>query len=213
MAFLSMGGSEDEVTEILRQQKRQEDRADATRGKSYLTDTGRGTGGVPNIAGAISDIFVRGNAEKKQKELGADAAMARQKGNETVRDYLNAAMGKGLGGVDLNKTASQAEIGFPSGDGMNMPKVAPLGGPPPAPPAPAAGPPPAAAPQPLPQPAPAKPPVVAPAAPPGNTGGASGSWGPPEKKGGYGAYGGIVDALASGGEGIQDLLAKLLRRG
>ena len=160
-AILQMGASEDEVSELLRQQKRHEARADATRGRDYRGD---GPGyRVANPLGAISDMFVRGNEEKAAMKAGSDA-MNKQfnTAQTTMKDLANTLTGKGLGGVDLRADPTQSQIA--GSKPMPMPPAPQLGAPPPAgpmgPPGPGA---PGAAPAaPVVPPPPPKPPVPPP---------------------------------------------------
>ena len=147
MQILSLGNDEEAIADLLRQADRQEGLADATRGRDYLMDAGRMK--VANPWGAISDVFVRGNAEKRAKELRGQAPNMRATINERMRDFINSSQGKGLGGVDFDDQPTQRDIAGMApgaGDLMNVkvppaPQVPPMPAPAaPRPPVPAAGP-------------------------------------------------------------------------
>jgi hypothetical protein len=136
-AFLSMGTTEDEISELLRQAERQEGIGDATRGKDYTLSGGNGYIANNSLA-PIADIFVRGNAEKKAKEAQGQAANKRATLDERTRDYMRAASGLGLGGVDLRSSPTQSQIA--GSKPLNIKPAPPVPPPPaaPAPPKPAA---------------------------------------------------------------------------
>ncbi len=156
-SFLKMGADEEEILELLRQAERQEGLADDTRGKDYLINAGRVN--VANPWGAVSDMFVRGNAEKKAEKARGEAANARAQMDQTsVRDFHRAASGQGLGGVELNARPEIPERPLQIPNAPQVPQPPPaMGGGPVGPPAPNAAPaaPPAA---PAPTPPPAQPP-------------------------------------------------------
>jgi hypothetical protein len=152
-AILSLGSDEEAIAELLRQAERQEGIADETRGRDYLMDAGRMK--VANPWGAVSDMFVRGNAEKRAKEARGQVPNRRAQIDEKMSDFVNSAMNRGIGGIDMNnQEASQAAIA--GSRPMPMPQAPQV--PPPAPQA-----------APTPTPAPAAPPAPMPGAPPAPT--------------------------------------------
>jgi hypothetical protein len=141
LQILSMGSDEDAIAELLRQAERQEGIADETRGRDYLMDAGRMK--VANPWGAVSDMFVRGNAEKKAEAARGQVPNARATMNEKLRDFVNSSQNKGIGGIDMDEQApTQAAIAGPRP--MPMPQAPQV--PPPAPAGPVGPPGPQAAP-------------------------------------------------------------------
>lgn len=165
-AFLSMGADEEAIADLLRQADRQEGIADQTRGKDYLMNAGRVN--VANPWGAISDMFVRGNAEKKAEKARGDAANQRAQMDQTsVRDYFRAAEGQGLGGVDLRADPKipQRPLNIPQMPQVQAPPAGPMG-------PPQGGAPAAPVPPPGPQAPPGPPPPPKPPGPPRTASGA-----------------------------------------
>lgn len=164
--FLAMGTNEEELIELLRQQKVAEEDIAATRGASPTISAGRGNV-VPNFMDPIQGMFERGRAGKAKKEAEGAAANNRAEANQDIRAFIDSQM----------QGQREAEFihqpgGIAPEAAMPMPQVAPLGGPPaggPAgPPAPAMGGPPNAAPAPSPAVGPGPPtPQTPPQEPPG----------------------------------------------
>lgn len=148
--ILSLGSDEDAIAELLRQADRHEQIGDDTRGKDYLIGAGRIN--VANPWGAVSDMFVRGQSDKRAKALRDEAATARRKMDEKVGGFMNSAMGYGPGGAPL-----------PSPMGTHVPVTPPSPASITPPAMPQVTPPPVAAPRPS-QAAPAQPPSSTPPA-------------------------------------------------
>lgn len=201
MQILSMGSDEEAIAELLRQADRQDAIGDATRGNEYLMDAGRMK--VANPWGAVSDMFVRGNAEKKAKELRGQTPNMRATMNERLADFVKSSQGKGLGGVDLHAPVSDAAIA--GSKPMPMPQ-APQVPPPPAPPAPAPAPAPQAAPP---------PPNPALQAPPGPQGPFAQGPGPSGAKNPGALNAQLMAQLGMGGQGddVDQILAMLKQQG
>jgi hypothetical protein len=184
-AILSLGSDEEAIAELLRTAERQEGIADETRGRDYLMNAGRMK--VANPWGAVSDMFVRGNAEKRAKEARGQVPNRRAQIDEKMRDFVNSSMNRGIGGIDMNnQEASQSAIAGPSP--MPMPQAPQVPPPATAPAAPVAPPGP-------PSPAPAAPPAPVPGAPPAPPAGRPGPF------------------LANAQPSIDELLAQLREQG
>lgn len=91
-AILSLGGDEEAIAELLRQASRQEQIGDDTRGNDYLMSAGRVN--VANPWQAVSDVFIRGQSEKKAKKLRGEADTARERANQKMKDWFYGALGK-----------------------------------------------------------------------------------------------------------------------
>lgn len=146
-AIMALGSDEEAIAELLRQADRQESIADDTRGKDYLTSAGRVN--VANPWGAISDMFVRGQSEKRAKKLRGEADVARRASDSKMRDWFNSALGIGPGGPPLAAPGGPPPTVSPPPGGVPITPVPPI-----TPPA-----------QGAPAPRPAAPPAPAPAAP------------------------------------------------
>src|SRR5688572_23381177 len=128
--LISMGSSEEEVLELLRQASEQDALAESTRGNDYLMNAGRMK--VANPLGAISDMFVRGNAEKKAKEAREEAAKGRRVMDQQTMSAVANQMGGRQGVLPLDAPTGAPQVKPPAQ--FPMPQ-APQVPPPPAAPA------------------------------------------------------------------------------
>lgn len=148
--LIGLGTDESIIAALLRDQQRSEDREDATRGKSYLTDAGRMQ--VANPWQAVADVFIRGNERKKQDRIKGDIYRQNVRMDDKMRGAFNQARyGTKIAPVGDDDIAAQSpritgavEAGFdPSRLVTPAPQVgaAPAPGPggPVGPPAPAQG--------------------------------------------------------------------------
>lgn len=145
--ILSMGSDEEALAEILRQQGRQEDRIDSTRNRAPGIQAGNAY--VANIAQPIADMFIRGRAGKKAKELGSRADEMRSMRDRKMADFFRGLQGQQPGGPPLPVTSGGPD---PS-KAVSVP--GPQGGVPMPPPVPPIPPPSPQVPRPAPQGAPA----------------------------------------------------------
>lgn len=155
-SILALGSDEEAIAELLRQADRQESIGDDTRGNDYLTAAGRVN--VANPLGAVSDMFVRGQSEKRAKKLRGEADVARRGSDSKMRDWFNSAMGFGAGGPPLASPGGPAPAVTPPPGGVPITPVPPIA-PPGAPQAPRPAAPAAPTPAPMAPPGPPKPPL------------------------------------------------------
>lgn len=154
--FLAMGGSEEEIQELLRQKERQEGILDSQGGYDPTVDAGRYV--VPNFADPLREAMSSRKAKKEIGNIEGKLPNMRRKADEDAFAYMRAAMGKGLGGVDLHADVPVTASGPMPIKPMPQVPSAPMAGPE-APPA--AGP--AGPSGPAPLPAPEQPQAPAPA--------------------------------------------------
>ena len=92
--ILSMGSIDEEIADLLRQAAQAEEAGAATLDRPSGRMVGRAY--VADVPGAISGIFQRGQADKKQKAAEAGVAERRSKRDDITKTFVEGMLGKNL---------------------------------------------------------------------------------------------------------------------